>query len=416
VIGPSIRVKPQSSDAAWNKLAAAAWKKWTRGKVADVRHMHTWGAIQQLAYRGKLRDGDCGVLLTEEQDGQGRKHPRVQIVEGEHIDLPSGAGYGTDVVDGVELGENNEPVAFHLLTVGDDGSLDASPIRSRDFVFLCRPPLYSSVRGESAFNGSWTLFDQIVGYLEATTVSARVGAMQAGILTKKNPTQTLRGLQPLGGQGGGPGDGPRVMPMEPGVIHVIGEGEDFKGFNPTQPTQNFPDAIAAFARFVGLRFGLTIEQVLLDFSRTSYSSARAARLQALTTAQKEQEDFAATFLARVYPWVVAKLVKAGLLPAPPADGTGYEFEWIPQARPWIDPTKDIAAAQAGISLGIDARTYVAMEQGYDFDDLCEVNKSDVAKLFEAGLSTDPRGGPPAYVTILDQAGQPVNVAVTPSAA
>jgi capsid protein len=187
------------------------------------------------------------------------------------------------------------------------------------------------------------------------------------------------------------------------MINYLEPGEEIAGFNPTQPGQNFPDAIAAFARFVGLRFGLTLEQVLLDFSRTNYSSARAARIQAEQTAYQEQDDFAASFFTRVYVWCVAKWMKAGLITVPAPDDW-YAMEWIPQGKPWVDPTKEISAAAQAVALGVDARSHIAAERGYDFRELTKVNQEDVALLTAAGLPTDPSGGPPPAPIIV----QPVS--------
>lgn len=405
VIGGGFRIVPMSSSPAFNAAAAKAWATWTRGTRADVRHMHTFAALQQLAYRGKLRDGDGGVLLTEELDLQGRSHPRLQIIEGEHIDNPAGGVRGEDgtpleVIDGVELGPNDEAVAFHLLPRDGVGGKTAR-VRARDFVYLCRPGLYSSVRGESVFNGGWTLFDQIVGYLEAVVVASRVGACQAGIIKTKSPARTLNGLANTPGSPAA-GEARKSFNVEPGSINFLEHDDEFVAYNPAQPQQQMESAINTFCRFIGLRLGLTIEQVLLDFSRTSYSSARAARLQAQATAEQEQGAFAATFFARVYPWAVAKWVKAGLIDVPaPEDGSAGDFEWIPPSRPWIDPTKEIAAAKEAIGLNLDARSFIAAERGYTFEQLVAANKADNEKLAAAGLVPPP--APPA-VTV-NEAGQ-----------
>jgi lambda family phage portal protein len=387
VIGTGIRVRATSSDPTFNAAANAQWKRWTGGKTADIRHDHTFGELQRKFYRAKLRDGDCGCLLTEEKDADGLQHPRLQIIEGEHIDRPFGGPAAADknIVDGLELDSKDAATAYWLRTVDADGREEPLRVKARDFIFCRRANLYGSYRGESAFNGSWTLFDQIVGYLEAAVVTSRVGASQALIIRKKNPAQALSALATTTNAAG---NQQAKFSVEPGMAHYIGEGEEVTSFNPSQPQQNLPDAIAAFVRFVGLRFGLTIEQLLLDFSRTNYSSARAARLQAEATAYLEQDDFAATFLARVYPWFVSKCVKNGLI-AVPAPADAWAFEWIPQGRPWVDPTKEIDAAEKAINLGLETRSNVAMERGYDFAELVARNKQDRAMLAAAGLPVDP---------------------------
>jgi capsid protein len=252
--------------------------------------MYTWGHLQRLLYRAKLRDGDAGVLLTEEKGGDGTWHPRLQLIESEHIDNPYG-GYGDkDAIDGVVLNANDSPSAFLLRVFDEDNKETSQRFKARDFIFLTRPTLYSGVRGESAFNGGWSLFDSIIGYLEATVVTARVGACQSLFVKKNSPAAASPACKAR----------PRAATARPARAcrssrddQLPGAGRGDRRLQPDPARQNFPDAIAAFARFVGLRFGLTLEQVLLDFSRTNYSSARAARIQAEQTAYQEQDDFAA---------------------------------------------------------------------------------------------------------------------------
>lgn len=387
VVGTGLRVRATSSDPDFNAAVNAQWRRWTNGKTADIRHAHTFGSLQRLFYRAKLRDGDAGILLTEEKDAAGVPHPRLQVIEGEHIDTPTRLSGDRRVIDGLELTANNAAAAYWLRTEDENGNdlPEGLRVKARDFIYLCRPALYSSFRGETAFNGGWVLFDQIVGYLEAAVMTSRVGAAQALLIKKRNPGNAIA---QLGTTTNGAGVQQPNFTIEPGMAHYLAPDEDVQAFNPSQPQQNLPDAVAAFTRFIGLRFGLTIEQLLLDFSRANYSSGRAARLQAEATATLEQEDFAATFLARVYPWAVAKWVKNGTVKAPaPADA--YAFEWIPQGRPWVDPTKEIDAAAKAIALGLDSRSNIAMERGYDFRELVQRNQEDVKLLADAGLPTDP---------------------------
>jgi lambda family phage portal protein len=419
VIGVGLRARPTSSSPEFNKQAAACWKRWTGGKTADIRHAHTFGAMQRMLYRAKLRDGDAGVLLTEEQDLQGRKHPRLQIIEGEVIDNPLGGAKGEDgveVIDGIELGDQDQAVGYYLLPRNGLAGGRPTRIRARDFVYLCRPALYSSVRGESAFNGGWTLFDQIVGYLESVVVASRVAASQAILITKNSPAGAITSLPTLGGSAAAGTESRKSFGIEPGMVQFLAPGESMESFNPAQPQQQMESAINTFCRFVGLRFGLTIEQVLLNFALTTYSSGRAARLQAEQTATMEQDDFAATFFSRVYPWAVAKWVKAGLITAPaPPDGSAYAYEWIPQGRPWVDPTKEIAAAQKAIELGLEAPSYIATERGYDYGDLQRQIAEDVATRQRYGLVTvGIDGTPPAAAAAVVTAPDPVVTAGGPA--
>jgi capsid protein len=226
-------------------------------------------------------------------------------------------------------------------------------------------------------------------------MSAKIASYLALVIKKTNATNILAGFSTHTNTAG---QTVKKKLLEPAQTLYLEPGEDAQSFAPNQPTQNFPDAIAAFSRFVGLKFGLTIEQVLLDFSRTNYSSSRAARLQAQQTADMEQCRFAYQFVSRIYQWWLSRTaIVGGFMSKPPE--MFWKHEWIPQAKPWVDPSKEIDYAERAIALGVEARTYIAKGLGYEFGKLCEQNERDRDLMeqhelpIDAGQPTEPTPEP-----------------------
>lgn len=374
VIGTQISMRSASADRAWRAAVDDAWRSFSAR--CDVRGMLDFAGLQQLMFRMYERDGDAGLVLID-RGGE----PRLQLLESDRITTPDGMHGKPGIYDGVEVDAVGRPVAFHVLEETEFGKRQWQRITARNFVFLANIRRPHQVRGLTKFAQLFTLFDLIWGYLEATVVAARVGAAQA-LIVKRPQAGTI--YSQLATATNSQGKAQAIQTIEPGMIHYLPVDGDVVGFNPTQPAANFPDAIATFARFVGLNFGLTLEQVLLDFSRTSYSSARAARLQAEQTAYCEQAKFYQIVLRRVWKWWLDKAIATGALPSdPPADYDAHE--WIPQGRPWIDPTKEVQAALMAIDAGLETRSNVALSQGYTFEELVERNRADRAMMAEAGL-------------------------------
>jgi lambda family phage portal protein len=384
VIGTTFRIEPRSKNQEWNRAVRDWWADWAHTTTCDIRGRESFGGLLRLFYRGKLRDGDCGMVLAETQQGS----PRLQLVERDRIESQyNGSGFvtpqGTRIQEGIEYDGKGRDIRFFVRYQDNLRATKYQPIDARDFVFIHRRTRGSSLRGMTAFQGGFTLFDQIVGYLDAVVVAARIGASQALIGKRKNPQQVVEALMKQRQSTGQ--TSPTLYPIQPGMINIIGLDEELTAFNPSQPAQNFPDAIATFGRFVGLRFGLTLEQVLLDFSRTNYSSSRAARLQADSTASIEQEDTATSAVSRIYRWAVSKAAKSGEIKVKPPEDS-WAHEWIPQARPPVDPIKEMTAADIAINkLGVDCRSYFAASLGYVFSDLCMQQKEDLRLMREAGM-------------------------------
>jgi lambda family phage portal protein len=396
VVGTTFRIEPKTLSREFNTAARAWWKGWANTTACDVRGRLTFGAILRMAYRAKKRDGDVGIVLAETGDEDGGDfppRPRLQVIEPERICSPRRNEYaipkGNQIVDGVEMNAYGRAIAYWV----DGGGYLAKPARvdARDFVFMAHTTRYGDTRGEPGFTGGFGLFGQIMGYLEASVIAARVGASQAMIAKRRDPNAARNALGTMQVMPPNPNvqaTAEKWMDIQPGMLHFLNIDEDLVPFNPAHPQQQLPDAIATFARFVGVKFGLTIEQVMLDFSRTTFSSGKMARIQAEATAEIEQEDLATNVVSRIYQWAISKAVKLGEIRVkPPADL--WSHEWIPGRRPSPQPEKDIDVAERAVKLGVDARGYIAKSlYGYEFEEVCQQNKADREAMANAGLPID----------------------------
>jgi lambda family phage portal protein len=393
VIGTKIVVEPRTESVAFNDEVRRWLKTSWYTRACDIRGIFTFSRICHLLYRAKMRDGDAGLLLTEDPQG----NPKLQLIEAQRIKTPGNADdlqgiatRGNQIVDGIEMDPNGAHVAYWVATQATGKAPVWERVLERDFLFQFRTSRYTHVRGEPAFRGGYWLFDQIMGYFEAVTVAARIGASAAMIAKRKNPgtpeAPNAMGARSRGRAGATPGPGTSQVPIVPGMINVIGIDEDLVAFNPAQPTQSFPESIATFCRFIGIRFGLTLEDTLLDFSRTTYSSSKAARAAARAAADVEQEDFSVNVVTRVYQWALSKAVKNGTIKTPPPENF-WDHEWLPPVWPSVEPLKDIQAAERGVALGVESRSNYAAMNGYDFAELCVQNGKDQATMVANGLST-----------------------------
>jgi lambda family phage portal protein len=371
VIGAGISMKAQTKNPAFNAAADQAWADWCQR--CDITGRFSFPAMQQLLYRQMCRDGDMGTILVD-RGGL----PQLQLIEADRLATPIGSLFKPSVKDGVELNPVGRPVRYWVKAGEEYGKFAA--INADNFIHLARIKATNQYRGVPAFAQSFALFDHIEAYVEASVIAARAAANQALLIIKNNPG-LVAGQLPTGMNGSG--ESQRIQRQEPGMVHYLAPGEDVRQANPAHPTQQFPDFVTALSRFVGLPFGLTIEQILLDFSRANYSSSRAARLQTEATALVEQQRFYEVFLRRVWRWWISKTVNNGELPNPPADY--WAHEWIPQGKPWVDPTKEIQAALMAIDAGLDARSLIVRERGYDWKRMVETNKSDRADMMKAEL-------------------------------
>lgn len=402
VIGHGFTLRPLTSDTGFNKDAKELWDDWLGG--ADLRGMASAAELQRLVFRCMLRDGDAGVAFVRKGSDA-----YLQTFTGDLIDTAYGGyNFAENILDGIKFDQNGRPLEYHVLGIAMDGQRSETIISARDFVFMARRRSPNQTRGEPAFAQNFALFDQISGYVEAAVVAARIAACQALLIKSNNAGKefgTLVQSQNSNNQG------QAFETMEPGMVRRLRPGEDVVTVNPAQPTQSFPDFITQLLRFAGITMGLPLELVMLDFSRTNYSSARASLLQAYRSFRTLQQQFADQFLARTYRWRLSKWVKDGTLAVPAAiEDSFWDHTWQSPGWAWVDPQREIAGAMAEIDAGFNSRTAAMAERGRDFEDVAKRLAEELETLEKLGLSvsrsTLTRDPLPAGVAAPPIAGKP----------
>ena len=329
-------------------------------------------------YRSFLRDGDVATVKL----GNGL----LQTVEGDLIASPNASQLSNRMVDGVELDAAGRPVRFWLI---DESSMETRNNAGRaalqgtiakdaqDVLFLARRKRLGQTRGEPAFAQSAWLFDQIDGHIEAVVTAARMAACFgvlvrrpggfAGVPTSPSSDSTIER---------------KDFRLEPGMVKQLEADEEVTTLSPAQPTQNFPDFLATIGRLLGLPFGLPLELVFLDFSKTNYSSARASLLQAYRKFRVDQFRFIAHWLAPIYRWKVAEWIADGKLD-PLEDALTHT--WIPPGWQWIDPKAEADGHALALDLGLTTVAEIVEATGRDSAELFAARSREIKAMREAGL-------------------------------
>lgn len=375
VVGLHIAIEPTTDSDDFNEQAEVEWTRFKRD--CDVTGRFSFDELTRIILRSKWRDGDVGVVLV---DANGL--PKLQIIEGDYIDSPP-AKYlgGGRAINGIEIDISGRPVKYWIKSVDEKYQSNYTPVNSRDFIFLTNTLSASQYRGMTKFQQAFEWFNHIEGYAEGTVQASRAATLFSLLIKKNNPGGIVRNLPTMTNRAG---EDQKYTTIEGGTVKYLGTDEDVVQVDPRHPTQSFPDAIQAFCRFIGLQFGLPIEQVLLDFSRANYTVSRAIKIQVQRTAEIEQQNAADQFVSRVYRWVISKAINEGRITARVPENY-WKHEWISHPLQMVDEEKELAAAEKAITLGLDCRTYRARSIGYKFGDLIEQNQKDREAMEAAGL-------------------------------
>lgn len=372
VVGQGIQVQARSGSKAWNKKAEAAFNDWAYSG-ADVRRLGDFFThIQPTLFREHLINGDGGAILVD--DGS------LQIINGDMIETPPNQSADDKVIDGVRINRLGRPTKFYVRE-GDDISDDYTTVDRRDFIYYPHISDSRDTRGTSYFQQAINanLFDQLDANIEAVVAASQMAAMFGLLIKQVGGLGTISNLQQTTDAAG---NAAREFPMEPAMVKYLLPGEDVSQITPQQPGQNWPDFISLVSRFLGLPFGLPLELILMDFSRTNYSSARASLLQAYRVFRCHQQRFINVVLRRVWRWRISKFTKENVLPE---RSDMFKHEWLPPGWQWVDPQKEAVGHLLALDAGYGTLADICVGLGKDFGEVVEQRKQEVEAMKAAGL-------------------------------
>lgn len=369
IIGRRIDLRPSSSSPEFNEQAAREWRRFTRRTNADVRGRSTWGGLCRGVCRRLKRDGDVGVILVD-QFGL----PKIQVVHAGLIETPrERPGRGkVNIVDGVELNDDGVAVAYWIRRK----DRTHARVEAKDFIFLeNETDKEDVVRGESDFNGTFFLYDQIAGVSDAIVVAMRVAASAALVESEdKEPEPIPDGFDDEQARKQVNHDTPDEIPMSPGTIMYAG-ARKLTQFDPKHPTQKATEFITFLIRVASGKLGVSVSQVLFDFAGMNYSVSRAERISIDRIAQAKRDDLIDPFAGRLYGWVIAKAIKRGDITVKRPDDWN-EYEYIPDDMPIVDEEHHYKAVETKLRLGLASWTDEALKGGKDYLEVQRQRKQD----------------------------------------
>lgn len=402
VVGTGLRLLPRvdaeatglSAEAAtaWNRKTAKLFSDWS--KEADLHGRLDFAGIQALMVERWIVDGESLAMPVYLRRPWRRWATAIEVVETDRLTDPSDSVIDRrHLREGVELDpQTRAPVAYHVAAEhpGDyyaPGSTKTARIpawtsdgtRRIYHLFLPRRPGQS--RGEPMFAPVMLDFHHLGEYDEAELVAARISACHT--IWRKKELDDYN----LADQAGTTAGGEPVEEIEPGMVTELGPGEDVTFGNPTRPSSNFEPYFLAKLRFICAAFGLPLELVLADFTKTTYTSGRMSVIEA-------NRDIrfllvaVVRFCQAMYEIWLAEAVEEGLVEAP-----GFEADpaawaragWIANARHWVDPKKEVEAAILKIEKGFSTLADECAALGTDWEEMAEQRALEIKKLRELGL-------------------------------
>ena len=391
----------------WQQQVQSMWRGWAESTDCDVAGKMTFGAMTQLVFRSLLQNGEALALpLWIERASQWKTC--LQLIDTDRLSNPGNMTPTMCLRGGVQMDDYGKPVAYHIRKIsnwpamffpaigGIAGEWECIPAETdwgrRRVIHIYQPDRVDQTRGKPILAPVIEQFRMLDAYQRSELQSAIVNALVAGVIETPLDPATLSEMVGADPNAYLTNKNEYRVELEGGTFIPLYPGDKMTPFAPDRPAPQF----AAFSEFVlrqiGVTLGVPYELLMKDFSKTNYSSARAALLESWRYFTTRRNWLSQFWCQPVYELWLEEAVNAGLIQAPDyylLQPYYTRAKWIGPGRGWIDPVKEATAAQIRLATGISTLEAECAEQGLDYIDVIDQRQIEQQQLKAAGLWQAP---------------------------
>lgn len=393
------RTKEWADD--WSRTTEAKWRTWADTPEFDAARQLNFGGMTAMQLRTCLLAGDATGLAMWMPNRPGAKWATaVQAIDPARLATPYGQVDSATMRNGIELSEYGEPIAYHFRKThpgdafahGAQNQWERVTARTkfgrRKVIHLYEKLRPGQSRGKAIFARVMAAFRMLDHYqrteLQTTVANSMIAAF---IKTSMNGEQ----IADLFGSGKEyvesrnnwdvKLEGASIIPLHP--------GDELQAFNPTRPNSAYSAFVEAVLRYISTGLNLPYELLMKDFSKSNYSSARAALLEAWRYFMAMREWLSTYWADPVYELWLEEAVNRGEIEAPDFYENRAAYcacRWIGPGRGWVDPLKEAQAADSRMNeAGVSTLERECAEQGLDWQEVLEQRAKERAFGKELGL-------------------------------
>lgn len=374
----------------WQDTAARIWWAMAGSTALDITRRSTFAHLTWILLRSWFTGGDVFYRRRYKARPGEVLALKVQLIEGDLVSNEMEKADTDTLIEGVELDEDREPVAFWVADRYRDDPLKLGNRKwsrqpafgpatgtalMRQVALFERP---NQTRGVSLLAPIIESIKQLTRYASAeldTTIAASF--IMAVLITEAGDELGSQGTgsgEPDVGFAGGPGTAAadRQIELAPAAVPNLRPGEKLEAFNPQRPTSSFEPFFRVFSSIVGVAVDLPHELLIKHF-QSSYSASRGAILEAWRGFTTKRSLIVIDQWAQpVYEWLITEAVARGHLKAPrffsdPLIRAAYcECSWTGPIMGQLNPLDEANASKVRLDIGTTTlEEEIARETGGD---------------------------------------------------
>ncbi|KVF22935.1 phage portal protein [Burkholderia cepacia] len=418
-------------DATWaNEMRQAIeslWRGYSEdlGRYNDVSRQLTISQQMRLALRHKLIDGEALFVSYWKPERVGRGGAQYatafQVVDPDRLSNPYLAVDTRYMRGGVEIDDDGVPIAYHIRkaqpydTYNTVESMEWERVEREDEDGW-RRVIHDYERDRAGQHRGIGIFTPVLSHakmlaryygveLQAATVATIFGTY---VTSPYDPAMIEAAMDSEGEELGYyqeiRTDWAKDRPAMLNNVRVptLAPGEEIKQVAAAHPHSGFQDFAHEMLRSIAAALGVSAEQITQDWSKTNYSSARAALLESWKTLSRRSAEFKMGSATPLYATWLQEVIERGdlddVLPSDAPDfveaPTAYaRCDWLGVARGWVDPVKEKQGAVLGMDAGLSTLKRECAEQGLDWEEVIAQRAVELAAFKRLGIA------PPSWAGI-----------------
>jgi lambda family phage portal protein len=388
----------------WTRTVESLWRAYSESMYFDAACKESFAGMTELVLRSSFISGEVFALpLWMERPGQ-TFATTFQLIEGDRISNPNGSPDTESLRGGIQIDSYGKPLAYyvHKASEGDywivpgmyfmGGSWERIAAESapgrKGMLHIYKADRTNQSRGKPVLSSVLEQFKMFDHYQRSELQSAIVNALVAGFIETPVDQAAIADMM-----GGDPNSylarkNEWKTQLRGGAMIPLYPGDKLSPFAPSRPSTQYTPYVETTLRHIAAGLNMPYELLIKDFSKTNYSSARAALLEAWRYFNYRRKWIADVWATQVYSLWFEEAVSKGLIDAPNFyDDRSYytRCRWIGAGRGWIDPVKEAQAAVIRMNSGISTLEIECAEQGLDYEEVMEQKAREYMRMQELGI-------------------------------
>lgn len=424
VVGPNLRLslKPDWRALGISREAGREWARNTEAKFyawandlgcyCDAARRHTFNGLLSMAYRSYLTSFESLATIEWLPDRPGAKYATaIQQLDPALLSNPDGTVNGEHLREGVVLGDMGEAVGYWFASHLVNDPMMQQRIRKWRYVPRETPwgrqlvvhvfdgDMPGQSRGKTGIVSIIAQNKMLQKFQQVSLQAAILNAMYAAVIESPFDWElagAALGVRNDRATQSNPVDGymkARAAFHKDGFIRYNGvkiphlyPGEKFELKAAQHPTAAFQAFEECVLRHLAAGFNMTYEQFSRDYSKTNYSSARAAMIEAWRFFSGRRYFIGARIATQYFAAWLEEAMDSGDVETPAGAPDFYDAKsaytrctWIGPGKGHIDPLKEEQAATVAFANGTTTFEKECAERGLDWEEVLEQQAYEKAR-------------------------------------